>query len=64
MSVPSSAPMSETSPPKTGIADAMMYAVSETAAVKPNQVIQCLGVLWLRWWVPRRVRMKKYFAVI
>jgi hypothetical protein len=42
----------------------MMYAVRETAPVKPNQVIQCLAVLWLRWRVPRRVRMKKYFAVI
>ena len=62
--VPRSAPISETRPPKTGMADAMIYAMSETVAVRPNQTIQCLAVLWLRWWVPRRVRMKKYLAVI
>lgn len=60
--VPRSAPTSETRPPKTGIADAIMYAARETAAVKLNQVIQCLAVGWLRCFVPRRVRMKKYLA--
>lgn len=33
MRVPRSAPTSETSPPKTGMAEAMTYAVRETPAV-------------------------------
>jgi hypothetical protein len=45
---PSSAPTSDTSPPKTGIVEAMMYAISEMAKVQDNQVSQWRGELEVR----------------
>lgn len=32
-----------------------------TANVEPSQVIQWMKVLEVRWWEPRRIRMKRYF---
>ena len=62
MIVPSRAPTSDTSPPKTGMALAMTYDVSALPAVHPIQVIQWVGVLLARCFDPRRILMKKYFA--
>ena len=38
MSVPRRAPMRETRPPKTGMAEAMMYAITAQPKVQPIQV--------------------------
>lgn len=48
MSVPSRAPMSETRPPKTGMALAMMYAMPAQLPVQPIQVVQWIVVLRAR----------------
>lgn len=64
MSGTSKAPISETSPSKTGIALAMIYAITTTPKVQPSQAIQCIGVLLVKWWEPRRMWMKMYFAGI
>ena len=62
MSVPSREPISETSESKTGMALAMMYAITVTPKVQLSQVIQCVGELLARCLVPWRMWMKMYFA--
>ena len=53
--------MSETRALKTGTALAIIYAIMVTANVEPSQVTQWMTVLEVRWWEPRRIRMKMYF---
>lgn len=53
--------MSETRASKTGTALAIMYAIMVTANTEPSQVAQWMTVLEVRWWEPRRMRMKRYF---
>lgn len=64
MSEPSKAPMSETNESNTGIALAMMYAITVMPKVQPSQVIQCMGVLLVKCREPRRMWMKMNFAGI
>ena len=59
--LPRRAPISETRASKTGTALAIMYAIMVTANVEPSQVTQWMTVLEVRWWEPRRMRMKMYF---
>ena len=62
MSVPSRAPISETSESKTGMALAMMYAIMVTPKVQLSQVPQCMGELLVRCLEPWRMWMKMYLA--
>lgn len=55
MSVPSKAPIREISELKTGIALAMMYAITVTPKVQLSQVIQWIGELLVRCLEPRRI---------
>lgn len=64
ISVPRSAPISETRPPNTGIALAMTYAVKVTPPVQPNHVAQWRKVGSVRWYEPRSMRTKTYLAAI
>lgn len=62
MSVPSSAPIRDTRLSKTGIALAMMYAITVMLSVHPSQVSQWMGEFEARCLDPRRMRMKMIFA--
>ena len=62
MSVPSKAPIRDTSESKTGIALAMIYAITVTVSVQPNQVHQWTQVLLVRCREPRRRVRKTYLA--
>lgn len=64
MSGPSRAPISETSPSKTGMALAMMYATTVTPSVQLNHTSQWIGLLLVRWREPRRMWTKMYLAGI
>ena len=56
--------MSETSPSKTGMALAMMYATTVTPSVQLNHTSQWIGLLLVRWREPRRMWTKMYLAGI
>jgi hypothetical protein len=62
MRVPSRAPMSDTSPPKTGMALAMTYDIRIQPPVQLSQTTQWVKELFVRWREPRRRRMKMYLA--
>ena len=62
MNVPRNAPIRDTKALKTGMALAMMYATRTTPLVQLSQVVQCVHVLEVRCFVPRRKRTKKFFA--
>lgn len=62
MRVPSSAPINDTSPPKTGIALAIMYEDMMHPPVQLSQTAQWVKELFVRCWDPLRSRMKIYLA--
>jgi hypothetical protein len=62
MRVPIKAPTSETSPPKTGITSAIMYAITVHVIVQENQVTQCTKVFEVRCFDPFKMRTKQYLA--
>jgi hypothetical protein len=61
---PRSAPMSETSASKTGIVDAMMYAITVMPSVHEIHVVQWISVLLVRCREPRRAWTKMNLAGI
>lgn len=60
--VPRRAPMSEISPPKTGMALAIMYAMIVTPNVQPSHEIQWVGVFSTRCRLPVNMRTKRNLA--
>lgn len=60
--VPRREPISETRESKTGIALAMMYAITTAPRVQLSQVIQCVGLLLVRCLEPFRMCRKMDFA--
>lgn len=58
--VPSNAPMSATSAPKTGIALAITYAINAMPDVQLSQVAQWIVSLAFRCFEPRKRRMNMY----
>jgi hypothetical protein len=54
--------MSETSPPKTGMALAITYEIRMQPPVQLSQTAQWVRELLVRWREPRRRRMKMYLA--
>ena len=62
MKVPNVAPMRLTSPPKTGMALAMMYESAVQPITVLSQTTQCLTVFLLRCGEFRRLRTNRYLA--
>lgn len=54
--------MSETSPPKMGTAEAIMYDIRVMARTQRSQVVQCVREFEVRCLEPRRKRTKRSLA--